>query len=374
MARAYQVPEERMTSKDPNATAAESAVRQIGTEFRRLRALRGERIEDIAIYLDVKSTQLFGIEQGDLSVIPGKRTAKLMVKSYANYLGLNGESIIGPMDSIIASLDGDKAPSEPRKSRRIDRTSATILVSAVVLGVLTGLSWMGDVSQFGLIAPPVTASTADSDDQDIEAKASAAESGRLEERAQSEEGGQPREGRLIADGTPDGLSGEAAEAAEALLAELKTALTEDTQTAAGNASESVQAVDQVQAKKVERPANVLAALVAERGDGAHIYEAENTDARVIVRALTDVSVQVTSRSRDYVWTRTMRAGEMLLVPNRDDLELWTGNAAGIEVLLDGVVLPPLGPPSTVVSGLSLAVSSLATILGGLPEGSAKPTF
>ncbi|NJO38228.1 MAG: hypothetical protein HC871_12260, partial [Rhizobiales bacterium] len=87
-------------------------------------------------------------------------------------------------------------------------------------------------------------------------------------------------------------------------------------------------------KKEELPVNVLATLVAARGDGAHVYEAENTDARVIVRALTDVSVQVVSRSRDYVWTQTMKPREMLLVPDRDDLELWTGNAAGIEVLLD----------------------------------------
>ena len=57
-----------MTSKTPNAIAAESAVRQIGMEFRRLRDVRGERIEDIAAYLDIKSTYLFGIEQGDLSV------------------------------------------------------------------------------------------------------------------------------------------------------------------------------------------------------------------------------------------------------------------------------------------------------------------
>ena len=114
---------------------------------------------------------------------------------------------------------------------------------------------------------------------------------------------------------------------------------------------------------MERPVNVLAALVAERGDGAHIYESENTDARVIVRALADVSVQVTSRSRDYVWTRTMKPREMLLVPNRDDLELWTADAAGIEILLDGRVLPPLGQPSTVISGLSLATSSLGAIPG-----------
>ena len=52
-----------MTSTPPNAEAAESAIRQIGAEFRRLRGLRGERIEDISAYLNIKSTHIFGVEQ-----------------------------------------------------------------------------------------------------------------------------------------------------------------------------------------------------------------------------------------------------------------------------------------------------------------------
>ena len=95
---------------------------------------------------------------------------------------------------------------------------------------------------------------------------------------------------------------------------------------------------------------------------------------MIVRALSDVSVQVASRSRDYEWTKSMKPREMLLVPNRDDLELWTANAAGIELLLDGIILPPLGPPDTVISGLSLSASSLEQISGVLSSNGSKPTF
>lgn len=342
-----------MTSTPPNAEAAESAIRQIGTEFRRLRGLRGERIEDIATYLSVKATYLFGIEQGDLSVIPSKREAKSMVRSYADYLGLDGEGIIGPMDPIIASLEGDKAPTEPQQPSRFDRTSFLILATSAVLGIAVGWSWMGDVNQFDLITPPLNADVGASEAAGDGSKGEPAElvAVGVDDLLQDEQ--------VAVDAVEGELSGEAAEAADALLAELKTAIADE---AAG------------QVEKVERPANVLAALVAERGDGAHIYEAENTDARVIVRALSDVSVQVASRTRDYVWTETMMPREMLLVPNRDDLELWTADAAGIEVLLDGVVLPPLGPPGTVISGLTLDVPSLEAIAGVVPEGGAKPTF
>ncbi|MGI9501702.1 MAG: RodZ domain-containing protein [Geminicoccaceae bacterium] len=356
-----------MTSKTPNAIAAESAVRQIGMEFRRLRDVRGERIEDIAAYLDIKSTYLFGIEQGDLSVIPSKRQAKAMVRGYADYLGLDGPSIIEPMDPIISSLEGDVAPPEPRHFGRFDRTSTMILAGSVMLGMLVGWSWIGDVNQFDLITP-VTPDAVSLDAADVDAVAE-----QVVEAISAEDGGS-----LIINGD-DELSEEAAEAADALLAELKTAIAED----AGVISESIEvdaAGGELDAAAVpaavekEDPANVLAALVAERGDGAHIYEAENTDARVIVRALNDVLVQVTSQSRDYVWTQTMKPREMLLVPNRDDLELWTGDAGGIEILLDGAVLAPLGESKSSISGMSLAPTLLEANGLQASGNGAKPTF
>jgi len=357
-----------MTSKTPNATAAESAVRQIGKEFRRLRDVRGERIEDIAAYLDIKSTYLFGIEQGDLSVIPSKRQAKAMVRGYADYLGLDGPSIIEPMDPIISNLEGDVAPPEPRHVVRFNRTSAMILAGSVVLGMLVGWSWIGDVNQFDLIAPPVTPDVVSLDAADVDAVAE-----QVVEAINAEDGGS-----LIINGD-DELSEEATEAADALLAELKTAIAGDAGVI-GESAEADAAGGALDAAAVpttvekEDPANVLAALVAERGDGAHIYEAENTDARVIVRALNDVLVQVTSQSRDYVWTQTMKPREMLLVPNRDDLELWTGDAGGIEILLDGAILAPLGEPKSSISGMSLAPVALEA--NGLQASGnrAKPTF
>lgn len=338
-----------MSSNEPNAAAAESAVRQIGTEFRRLRTIRGERIEDIATYLDIKVTYLFGIEQGDLSVMPGKREAKSTIRSYADYLGLDGSGIVAPMDPIIASLDGDKAPPSAAQPYKLDRTSAVMLASSVVLGVVVGWSWLGDADQFDLLAPPGPA-----------------------DGVEEQSGLVPAEGE-----TGDALALETAsdKTTEALLADLRSALSEqgvDTLAAtdAGDILDDVKA-----SEKEELPVNVLATLVARQGEGAHIYEAENTDARVIVRAVRHVSVEVASQSRDYVWTRDMKPGEMMLVPNRDDLDLWTADGGGVEILLDGRVLPPLGPSGKVISSLPLAPADLEAVASAdLATGGAKPTF
>ena len=351
-----------MTSNQPNAEAAESAIRQIGAEFRRLRSLRGEQIDDIATYLDVKATYIFAIEQGDLSVIPTKRQAKSALRFYANYLGLDGDSIVAPMDPILASLKDDKAPPEHRPPRSIDRLSVAILAASVILGVLVGWNWIGDSDQFDLLTPPLMIG-------DKQARADGAEVTEVADLS--------KEGPVAKD--LDDKASLAAAAATgkttALLAEIKTVLSEPVISQTRSLASDPGGEADEEPVKAERPANVLAALVAKRGDGAHIYEADNTDARVIVRAMTDVSVQVTSRGRDYAWTRTMKPKEMLLVPNRDDLELWTGDAGGIEILLDGKILPALGSSGTVVSGLSLAPASLESVASAkLVEDSAKPTF
>jgi cytoskeleton protein RodZ len=345
-----------MTASEPNAAAAEDAICKIGAEFQRLRSLRGERLEDVADYLDIKAIYLYGVEQGDLSVIPDRLQARAILRSYADYLGLEGERIAGPLGPIIMSLKGDRAPAQSEEAGWLDRTSAIIGAGAILLGALAGWSYIGDANQFDLLAPPIEAEVVDHP-EDAAAMADDA-AGRAVETA-AVDGGQGN--------AEPSEKASAAEEAGAALADLKAAVAEQTNGAGAEAGVAV--------RKEEQPANVLAALVAERGDGAHIYEADNTDARVIVRALDEVSVQVTSRGRDYVWTRKMKPREMLLVPNRDDLDLWTGDAAAIELLLDGVVLPPLGPPDTVISGLSLAASSLEALAAEtLSDNGAKPTF
>ena len=51
---------------------------------------------------------------------------------------------------------------------------------------------------------------------------------------------------------------------------------------------------------------------------------------------------MSSPAGDYTFTRTLEPGEAVLVPNRADLELWTGNAGGLEIIVDGDAGPGAG--------------------------------
>jgi cytoskeleton protein RodZ len=87
--------------------------------------------------------------------------------------------------------------------------------------------------------------------------------------------------------------------------------------------------------------------------GPQVFERTNTDARVILRAREAAWIQVSSPTGDYTFTRTLQPGEALLVPNRPDLELWTGNAGGLEIIVDGAAVAALAPGGAVRRHVSL---------------------
>lgn len=373
-------------STPDESQTAEGMIGGFGTELRRLRAARGEQLEDIAAYLQIKPTHLYGIEQGDLSAIPGLEDAKICLRRYADYLGLKGNDIVTHMAPIIERLDDETAPATPTRLIRLDRISIAILASSVILGGVVGWSYISGVDQFDLMTsvPAEAFSVTGPEGEDV-ASAAALDAGADDLKENDVAlNAEPDESITSQDQiATDRVGDTAAEPAVDETDNVALNQTEDgnqpgeaRQTEEGNVATSTAGVlDDGDAKKEERPANVLAALVAERGDGAQIYESENTDARVIIRALATTWVQVSSKTRDYIWTRTMQPKEMLMVPNRNDLELWTGDAGGVEVLLDGTILPPLGPPGTVIRGLSLGAKSLeATSAEVLPQSQAKPTF
>ena len=45
-------------------------MREVGAQLRQARLERGEDLNDVAQHLRIKSSYLFGIEQGDLSAMP----------------------------------------------------------------------------------------------------------------------------------------------------------------------------------------------------------------------------------------------------------------------------------------------------------------
>lgn len=90
------------------------------------------------------------------------------------------------------------------------------------------------------------------------------------------------------------------------------------------------------------------------------YGVTNGQSRVILVARQEAWVQVSSATQE-VWTRVLRTGDRYLVPDDPTLTLATGNAGGLDIMVDGKKVPSLGPVGVVRRGISLDPNRL---LGG----------
>lgn len=75
--------------------------------------------------------------------------------------------------------------------------------------------------------------------------------------------------------------------------------------------------------------------------------------RVVLRFTGDTWVQVKERGGQALLTKVMKAGETFPVPDRPNLILNTGNAGRVEILVDGVQIPPIGGQGSVRKDVSL---------------------
>jgi cytoskeleton protein RodZ len=64
-------------------------------------------------------------------------------------------------------------------------------------------------------------------------------------------------------------------------------------------------------------------------------------------------------------TRVLRPGDIYRAPDRAGLTLLTGNAGGLEIYVDGLKLPALGPVGAVRRNVSLNSDSLLGDLSGV---------
>lgn len=480
-----------MTHEVERIDPAEALMREVGAQLRRVRLERGEELEQVAETLRIKPTYLYGIEQGDLSVMPGRTYALGFLRSYADYLGFDGDDLIIQIKSTVDDLT-DSARLHirtPLPESRLPKTPLVLLSLAVVAGIYAGWSYLHYSGELGVEtvaevpenlrrlafdrlptpaepnaapppvpaeeAPPAPATEADPEPEGAgfaddaagpggglvaggegEATSPAAQPPAVtldqpSEPATARPDVAPGAEEVVAAEAEDEPAADESATPEALDETRLSALEpragpvsedEDAPPAAGEDGGDVavpEPVDQVEAAPEEPPipeerpvaepapaaddeslaedtadeiepaaiepdpaaaiedeqpappawpgaAEVLArygidlneAIAAGTPEDPVIHEPQNTDARIILRGIGTSWIRIESESGDYLRTRTLDLGDAFLVPDRDDLIMWTGNAGGIEVIVDGEVLPPLSTDGAVVRDIPLNPADL----------------
>jgi cytoskeleton protein RodZ len=330
-------------------------LRQIGGALREARQARGEDLYAVAEALRIKPSYLFALEEGDLSLTPGRPYALGFLRSYADYLGFDGAEVVRLVKETF-----DAAPPAPElvvpRAQDDRRPSGLVLAASILLlGVLYG-SWHtlwrdqpvlervaavpGELGRLAgeMIAGPPTVPTP----------------------APARSASAPTPPQAAPRPTPAPPPVDRSELLALSASEPEEGIHAQTPPAPGRGATGALAAES-QARPGSNgpsPAALLAALDGERTRATREPTPAETQARVVLVARESAWVQIRSTGRDYVRTRTLEPGDRLVLPERDDLALWTGNAGGIEVVVDGRSLGVLGESGKVLRDVPLAPGSL----------------
>lgn len=351
----------RQTADVVNATADQ--LRRVGGTLREARQARGEDLYAVAEALRIKPSYLFALEEGDLAMTPGRTYALGFLRSYADHLGFDGSEVVR---LVKETLDGAPPEAElvvPQPAREDRRPRGLLIAASILLAGLLYGSWhmlgreqpvlervaavpgeLGRIAGELLGGPPM---------------APAQPAPRIAAPAPPPSPSLPRPKPQPAPPEPAGLQAlVAAEPAEPAHGPVSPA-------PSGRDSTSAQAAERPAAERADglSPVALLAALDAEQPARAGREAGAPAEGRVVLVARDNAWVQIRSASRDYVRTRTLEAGERLVLPERDDLALWTGNAGGVEVVVEGRSLGVLGETGKVVRDVPLAPGPLRARFG-----------
>jgi cytoskeleton protein RodZ len=111
-------------------------VQEIGSELKSMREAKGYSLEDVQQATKIRIRYLEAIEAGDLSAMPGMVYARGFIKSYAEYLGVNGQELL-EKHGLAADREPHPADTGLRKSSApIASKRSTVSTSRLVPQVL----------------------------------------------------------------------------------------------------------------------------------------------------------------------------------------------------------------------------------------------
>ncbi|MFQ6016938.1 MAG: RodZ domain-containing protein [Kiloniellaceae bacterium] len=430
---------QRREQADPTPRLGEglAAPREsVSTILRYAREDYGQDLRTVAQILRIRYFYLEAIESGRFDELPGTTYAVGFLRSYADFLGLDGSEIVERFKEETEGVE--KKPElifpEPVTEGKVPG-GAIILISVLLLGLAYG-GWFYLSNQGKSIAdliPPlperlqalltddeapgvdneavtaevpenaaVTAEVPAGDDRaasagaaETESHVAAAEDASAgEPPVQSEPGSTLSPSDMAPDQAPPGAAVETGEtpvppaaprpataqstarpaAPQPSTASGATRTTDSAETAGASGPAQTATADPPAAAPPDSPTGTRASTPSWMPDytlvipavptrpqtvvipdtgSPRVYGERTENTRIILRAVQDSWVQVRDSQDALLLTRVLRPGDVYFVPNQEGLTLLTGNAGGIEIEVDGITVPPVGPVGTVRRHIAL---------------------
>lgn len=372
--------------------------RGVGAELKAERDRFGLLLAEVSERLRIRVAYLEAIEEGRFGDLPGRIYAIGFLRSYAEFLGADGDVCVQMFKDEAGTGGHSRRLEFPVPQNENRRPGPATLLAAVLLGAAVYGGWFvlqGEDQQIVDIVPEVPESIARQVQPEIVAPATKpsepATVRQSEDKSDGSSGSGQGSGSLMAanaadaraDSVSDGNADAVTPAREAgttapSVTGTTTAALADTSIpltavdmATLNSSVPSQPVDQAaeaavptaEGVAVEEPSvPQIAALgppplppTAPRTEYVpRVFGVANTDARIVIRATDRAQIFVKQAGgRTVLPHRVLQAGDEYRVPSLDGLLIRSDNVNGLELVVDGRSLGPVGRLSDSQNNLAL---------------------
>ncbi len=350
----------------PSPLMEEGSTPTVGRLLKDERVRHGLSLEEVSASLRIRRILLEAIEEGDLSALPGPTYAIGFVRGYAEYLSLDGEELVRRFRAEAQGLDQPIELHFPAPISQGRLPGGAIMMASVVLAAIAYGSWYYATLQVRqpLEQVPPLPERLIVPGSERPAPSSANAEAAIVPIAPPSTPVPPANVATLPPATAVPATGSPA-TAPATMAPATTAPAPPSaspsaasaspvppDTARIGAAVPVPAPAPTSAQppaptQVASQSPAPAPAPATTPDTARASGEAQGDSRVVLRASQDSWIQIRDSVGQIVFMRTLKPGETYAVPNRPGLQLATGNAGGLDILVDGKPTPPLGRPGYV---------------------------
>jgi len=348
----------------------------IGELLQAKREACGFDLRDVAEILRIRYPYLEAIEGNQFDDLPGTTYAVGFVRTYAEYLGLEGAEVVARFrrETDVSNYKPQLIFPQPFVEAKVP--GGAVLLIAVFIAVLIYSSWIYLSSQgqtFGGIITDaqrrIATITGDGNNgsASITPTLSVPETSEKIVESNADDGLQVVHEfavSTIQTVTTNAVAPDEQSASDILVTSINEELegsldAEDRALYSGSTVMSIVPTTSTSAK-IEQSTEIagLPTLVTNNqtvseSQEAVFYGAENSDSRITIEALSDSWVEIKDAEGELLLTRVLRTGDAYLVPNRLGLTMITGNAGALRIIVDGDPVQSIGPQGSVRRDVNL---------------------
>ena len=367
-----ETPPEERTDGAAQAPAAPRA--SVGVLLRQKRESFRQDLHTVAGQLHIRLSYLQAIEDGRIKDLPGLTYASGFVRSYSDYLGLDGEEMVRRFREEIAGIDRQVQLIFPSLATEGKIPSGAVLLLSGFLAVMAYGVWyyLADRQKslldlvpevpaqlralLGTQAPANSGATATGETKPASAAAVASTGPAVSHDTATVAAPPPPPplaGSVLV--SPSDLAPLPSDL-NALIAAAQTAPAQGPADATVASTAMASTAGPATASTTTAPPAATATTTPTKPTGQVVLA--NPGARVKLTARMDSWVQIYDKAGKSYFSAVLRAGQTIEVPNQPGLLLTTGNIGGLDILIDGQALAALGSVGLVKRDLPLDAAGL----------------